>query len=1063
MSHDCICVSPTGVGVTETAQPALLNKLMKQPLQSLRLSRMSVTTAVMAVLWGLATAASQGHAEEPYQRFLQKLRDEQLFDLALTYLSDLEAAPQVSRQFKSEIDLERGLLRYQSAATLSPQSPLRPGKLNEAESNLRKFLADQKDHPRRGEARLKLGELLLTRAEEAKLQAGPDTKDDIPDAIKFYDDAHQLFEATIQELAGILEKMKGARIDPSDTAKVAIRRRVQQDLRQAQLLSGKAVDDRGRSRAEDNPARKADLEKALKMFSDLYAKEQRMIGVRNYALFYRSSIQVALGRPEDAIDGFQRIADQENVDILRPLQTDSVTELIQLLAQQGKYPVAVDRADKWLSGLRPDERNSPETMTLKLELAKLRLAWSEALKKKDPSDRVASRLVRSTRDDLRSMLRVAGGHLEQTRELLAGLGVENVAQQSTELPEVKDFEEAFAAAQIRLDRSETASLGLAVVKEQIADPKTSAETQASLAEQLQTAEAAIDADQRQALQLLREALRLFNSEDDRSRLYDARFRIAYLLLKQQRPWDAMTVAEFLARSAPGTEQGLRATNITLGGFSDLLRTASGEEKAQLTDQLEPFAEYLVQTWPQSAEASAAAAALVQLALIDKQWDKAERFLQLVPATSGNASQLRRDAGISFYANYLAERKAAGEETEATAQLRTRAIESLEQGIQDLTPDELNASAIEAIGALVRLMLNEKRDEDAAKQLFDSELSPIKALRSKPDLVPAKVAMETYRTAIQVVISRLASGKIPANVAVQQTRSFVKLLQDAAAAQADGQRTLADIFVSLASDLKEKLSATQAADERKKLSEALVVVAAEAAKSEVFNTQYWAADTLVSIAEELAGSPAGAQPASQAFAEAANVLEGILAKEKSQPGWIQPDGFENQIRLLLARATRGLGNYKAAINVLAAILQKNNSLLDVQMEAARTYQAWGDATNSGFHKAAIAGGRPDPKTRQPLLWGWGKISQMVANNPNFTDQFYEARYQLAYSRYKYARGLQNAEQKSAQIRKAEKDITSTATLYPELGGDAMRKKYEDLLRVIQKALGKPTTGLAALNK
>ena len=31
------------------------------------------------------------------------------------------------------------------------------------------------------------------------------------------------------------------------------------------------------------------------------------------------------------------------------------------------------------------------------------------------------------------------------------------------------------------------------------------------------------------------------------------------------------------------------------------------------------------------------------------------------------------------------------------------------------------------------------------------------------------------------------------------------------------------------------------------------------------------------------------------------------------------------------------------------------------------------------------------------------------------------------------------------------VKSTATLYPELGGPAMRKKYENLFKAIQKAL------------
>src|SRR5690606_26005874 len=125
-----------------------------------------------------------------------------------------------------------------------------------------------------------------------------------------YSAAHKLFESTIAELSELLEGIKGARTDASDSAAIAYRQKIQSDIRQSQLLSAKSIEERGRSRAEGNPERTADLETSLKMFSDIYMKEQKLVAVRNYALFYRSTIQATLGMVDEAIDGFQRIADQ---------------------------------------------------------------------------------------------------------------------------------------------------------------------------------------------------------------------------------------------------------------------------------------------------------------------------------------------------------------------------------------------------------------------------------------------------------------------------------------------------------------------------------------------------------------------------------------------------------------------------------------------------------------------------------------------------------------------------------------------------------------------------------
>jgi hypothetical protein len=998
-------------------------------------------------LCGLGCEPAAG--EEPYERFLQKLRDEQLFDLALVYLNDLQAKPTVSGEFKANIELERGLLLYQSAAILPPSKPERPRQLDDAEAALRSFLDVRLQHPRRGEARMKLGELLLTRAEEAKLRAAAEPNADNQEAIKFYDQAHQLFEATIQELAGILEGIKGARTDVADTAAVAYRQKLQKDIRQSQLLSAKSVEDRGRSRAANSPERTKDLEQALKMFSDLYSKELGLVAVRNYALFYRSGIHVSLGKVEDAIDGYQRIADVAGVDFLRPLQSSAIKELINLLGQQKKFTVAVDRAEKWLANLRPDERNMPETLALKLELAKQKLAWAEDLKVKNTEDRVAGRLIRDTRNELRMVMRTPGPHLEEARELLGKLGVEEQPAATQELPSVKNFGEALAAAQERIERSETASLGLESINLELVNGQTSAERKQELQDQLRATQAAIDIDQQQALQLLQTGLRLYKPSDAREQLYDARFRMAFLLLKQQRPWEAMAVAEFLSRTAAGTETGLRAAAITLGSFSDLLRGAGPEAKQELTGQLEPFAEYLVATWPQSSEASAAAAALVQLALINKDFQQAEQFLSMLPTEGQATSKLRRDAGLSFYAKYLEEKNSAGEQAETTLRLRTQALQLLQSGVTGLTAETLDASGIDAINLVSRMLIADGQVDQAVALFLESASSPLKAVEKNPTAFPARVVMETYRTTIQLKMALLNDDRLPADQAVTQIRDTITQLQEAASDPAS-QETLTVIFVSLARDLKEQLGSTQDANQRKKMSETLILVASEAAKANNFNTEYWAADTIVSIAQELEKTSGGNPQAVAAYNAAAKILEAILAKEKNQPGWINPPGLVTQLRLKLAQTSRGLGDYKNAIEQLATILEKNSGVLDVQMEAAWTYQAWGDKVNSGFHKVAIEGGRPDPKTRIKLIWGWGKIQQMTANQPKFSEQFFEARYQLAYSRMRYARGLSDPQLKSDELKRAEHDIESTAKLFPDLGGPVMKKRFQSLLKSIQQA-------------
>ena len=1000
--------------------------------------------ATSLVLLGLAFP-DVASADEPYEQFLTRLKDQRHFGVAEAYLDRLSSRKDLTPLFKAGLELERGMLQYQSAMMLQPKDAKRKDLLTQSEKSIRNFLDTRKNHPNRGAGRLKLGEILLLRAAEANEDADP--SQDNKEAIQYYESAHKLFESTIQELATVLDKIKGARTDASDTKAVAYRKKVQQDLRQAQLLSAKSIEERGRSRAEGSKPREADLKTAEKMFTDLYLKEQRMVGVRNYSLYYRSLIQRDLGKKSDAIDGFQRVADLQNIDALRPLQTTANTELLILMSAEGKFQPAVTRAEKWVAGLRPDEKNTVETSKLKLELGKAKVAWANRLKKADAQDSVAKRLIRDTRSDLRSLSRVPGPHQEETRELLSKLGMDITPTEveDEELPSVKTFAEALTEGQKRLERAETDSLGIAILQE---EGKTS---------ELGQLEAKISSSRKQALSLFKSALALYRDEDnDLAGLYQARFSMSYLYLREQQPWESLVIARFVSENNAGSPIGLKAASVALGAFSNIWQTAGEADRKALTDYLDPFATYLVKTWPDSQEAAASSTALVQAALINGQWDKVDQFLALAPKEGDAMLGLRRDAGISFFNRYLDEKKKSGDSAAAKS-LKKRALESLQIATKDLDASKLDDGYVNAVNALTRMYLTDNQIDKAVNLLVKGKASPIKALDANAEAVSAKSAMNSYRTAIQLVVTQLASGSLSSQAAVAESKKYITALQAQAKRMPDGQKTLSSIFYVLAKDLKDQMAEVQQPDKRKRLSEATIMLAEQAGSSPAFNTKYWAVDTILSIAEELSASASGKAAGKSAYATASTILQQILSAQESDSTFINPAGLKTQVQLQLARSERGAGDYKSALDTLAKLLASSNSLLPAQVEAAKTYQAWGDAVDSRLHWRAYMGGRPD-KNKKNIIWGWGKIAQVLAGKPQYEETFFLARYELARSRYKYASGLKNAESKKKEMAKVKKDVTGTAALYPQLGGPELTKKFDNLLKAAQKQLNEKVTGL-----
>ena len=119
-----------------------------------------------------------------------------------------------------------------------------------------------------------------------------------------------------------------------------------------------------------------------------------------------------------------------------------------------------------------------------------------------------------------------------------------------------------------------------------------------------------------------------------------------------------------------------------------------------------------------------------------------------------------------------------------------------------------------------------------------------------------------------------------------------MLEETSKKDSNGSQLLGGIFVQLARDLKDAVSATKDANKRKKLSEALVKVTSEAGKkAAAFGTNYWAADTLLSVADEVKSD---SKQAATAYTEAATILNQMIAKGKSDPEWMQPKGIDVQV-------------------------------------------------------------------------------------------------------------------------------------------------------------------------
>ena len=603
-----------------------------------------------------------GVAEEPARRFLDELRNQQYFDMAVEYLDRLAKSPNLPDDMRDSLEYEAGITLVQQSIDRPQEPKTQEAVLLAAREKLNAFLSQNPRHPLANVARTKLGKVQEQRAANRRRQAEPTS---VPDdkkkkfreqAIELYDDARKIYEDGRSAIRKQLEAMPKAydpEVEPEKAKHLAQLRNEYVAVRfnAAVVQFEKAMVTTADSKLRNELL--ADAEKRFDSISNDYRRRSQGLLIMQAGLFLGRCNQ-EMGKLKEAISFYVDILDQREETLQHPIVRTIASECLMRaidcwnMDEQQKFDAAIEKGEWWLKGQRPDERNSRNWLGLKLSLANAYLG-----KSKKVSGNAKQKAVASARRLLNEVSKVASPFQRRAQEQFVSLTKGNRTEDAKREPP-KSF--ADAVQQAKEIRSEH-QVATATVKLLSKRMKTVADEVSRQRMQTKVDEADLQLVTLRATEvdLLTTAIQMADEDATPEQIQDLQYWLAIYYYLQEDDYRASVLGEFIARRYTDTRYGQHAARIALTALNRI-RESDAEFAADASTRLASVATFLLERWPNTEASNAAIEIIIHNSVHSKEFDIAEKFLAKLPENSKRRGSSELLIGQSLWTEFSRERK-----------------------------------------------------------------------------------------------------------------------------------------------------------------------------------------------------------------------------------------------------------------------------------------------------------------------------------------------------------------------------------------------------------------------
>ena len=459
---------------------------------------------------------------------------------------------------------------------------------------------------------------------------------------------------------------------------------------------------------------------------------------------------------------------------------------------------------------------------------------------------------------------------------------------------------------------------------------------------------------------------------------------------------------------------------------------AGNARSAAVVRLRTMAEAIVRRWGSYPEADDARAVLTDLALADRQLDKAEDNLRQISQRSPRRGKAELGVGEAEWAPHNI--SCGFRRSSTITQPRPNSSQPARRTCLAMaSPD---AAAIEVVRAI-------HRPRCPAQILSLAQIDMFRGRASEAvDLLESDGKALAGDACLLQLLAYVATEKLDKARGSLQAMYQTHLKQDSG----DSGRQIVQTCVHFG-----RLTARHLARYRDHRMDnvlkqtvgqldAFLAAPAEGPAADSLFVNVFRAEALAGLATGLdSGGPAVPGDAQVRFRKAIAAFDVALQRAAAERNLGPPADLIAALRIDLARCLRRMSDYAGSLNQLVAVLKEHPRMIDAQLEAAYTYQSWGDERPE-YLEMAIQG-----SDQHREVWGFGELARRVQPEARFREVFFEARYNLALCRFRQAQMAGQRQDRSRLAEAAEEDILATRRIDGDLGGPLWYDRYNELFR------------------